>query len=916
MEVMKRLILFLILLSGFFCRAQNDQLSVSYDHTPFIEVIRDIESKTKYKFYYAEAWVDSLKVTASLMNVHPSVLLDKVLQKTLIHYYIISDKIILTRNVRIVNKIDTTLFEEYRNLDASKWNYNFQREQTEDGKVGLKENVVIEIGAVGGAKSEVVLLSGYVKERKTGESIPGAVVFVAGSGKATTTDQFGFYSLLLPPGPQTISASFIGMNDVLQQVMLHSEGKLNLMMEEKITMLKEITVVSDQDQNVLSVQMGINKIDVNTIKNVPKILGENDIFKVALALPGVKTVGEGSSGFNVRGGNADQNLVTINEATIYNSVHFLGLFSVFNADAIKSFELYKSAIPARFGGRLASIFDIQMKDGNQKKFAGQGGIGPITSHLTFEIPLKENKASLMFGGRSTYSNWILNQVPNDNIRKSNASFYDFFTRLSHNVNDKNSIYLSLYFSHDNYNLSSDSAFSYYNALGSFQWRHLFNANHTSVVTVSQSNYKYNLNYQSIPQSSFDLGFGIKETHFKWNLNYSKNKHQLEYGVDSKLYQLNPGYRNRASDQSLITEKKIDNEVGVESALYVSDDIDLSSVFSLSLGLRYSFFSALGPGKVYKYNPEEPKNEISVVDTLRYPANSVIKNYNGPEYRISARYRLNNNASIKGSINRTRQYIHMLTNTVSVSPTNTWKLSDADIAPQVGDQISVGFYQDLKNGLYEISTEVYYKRMKNVIDYKIGSSLLLNDNIEQDILQGKGKAYGIEFLLRKKTGKLTGWIGYTYSRTFLQLNGNFPEEKVNSGKYFPANYDKPNDVSLVTNYKITRRYSFSLNFAYSTGRPITYPTGVYKFGNSYRINYSDRNAFRIPDYIRLDLGFNIEGNHRVKKLAHSFWSISIYNLFGRKNPYSIYFKVEDDKIKAYKLSIFGAPIPTITYNFKF
>lgn len=914
---MKSTILFsLFIIAGFISHAQNDALSVSYDRAPFTDLIRDIESKTKYRFYYADVWVDTVVVTATFTNAPTSAIVEKVLQNTLIHYYIVDNKIILTQNVQILDTIDTTLFEQYQNQDPSTWKYSFQRELIPEEKGEQRENSVAVIGIAGKTKSDVVLLSGYIKERKTGESIPGAAVFVPGSGKSTTTDQYGFYSLLLPLGPQTITVSFISMNDISQKVVLHSEGKLNLMMDEKITVLKEVMVLSDQGENVSNLQMGMSRIDMNAIKNVPKILGENDIFKVALALPGVKSVGEGSSGLNVRGGNADQNLVTLNEATIYNAVHFLGFFSVFNADAIKSFELYKSAIPAKFGGRLASIFDIQMKDGNQKKFAGQGGIGPITSHLTFEVPLKKDKTSLMFGGRSTYSDWILNKIPNDYIENSNASFYDFFTRITHNLNDKNSIYLSLYYSKDKYNLSSDSTFSYHNAIGSLQWRHLFSNEHTAVLTISQSNYKYNVMYETIPEYSFDLGFDIKETHLKWNFSYSKNRHQLEYGVDEKLYQLNPGYINRPSAESLVTEKVVDPEKGLESVLYVSDDIEFTPTLSVSVGLRYSLFSALGPGTVYQYDPNSPKNEQSIIDTVTYSENKVVKNYNGPEYRLSARYKLAENTSLKGSYNRTRQYIHMLSNTVSVSPTNTWKLSDADIAPQIGDQVSMGFYQDLRNKSIEFSVELYYKWLRNVIDYKTGSSLLLNENIEHDILQGNGKAYGIELLLQKKTGKLSGWIGYTYSRTLLQFDGDSPEETINGGEYFPANYDKPHDLSIVTNYKITRRYSCSLNFVYSTGRPVTYPTGIYRFGNSYRINYSDRNAFRIPDYFRVDLGFNVEGNHKVKKLAHSFWTFSIYNVFGRKNPYSIYFKSEGDKIKGYQLSIFGAPIPTITYNFKF
>jgi hypothetical protein len=905
---------FLFIVAAYWSHAQQETITASYDSAHFTDLVRDIESKSPYRFFYADAWVDTLRITTSFTNASPTEIIEKVLQHTSIRHYILGNRIILTYNVPILDKMDTTLFKEFQNTDAANWSYSFQRELVSDEKGGQKENTVTVVGIAGKTSSRVVLLSGYIKERKTGESIAGAVV--SGSGKATTSDQYGFYSLLLPVGLQTITVNFVGMNDESQTIMLHSEGKLNLTMEEKITVLKEVTVSSDQGQNVANLQMGMSKIDMTMIKNVPKILGENDIFKVALALPGVKTVGEGSSGLNVRGGNADQNLVTLNEATIYNAVHFLGFFSVFNADAIKSFDLYKSAIPAKFGGRLSSIFDIQMKDGNQKKFAGQGGIGPITSHLTFEVPLKEDKTSLMFGGRSTYSNWVLEKVPDDQIANSNASFYDLFTRLTHNVNDKNSFYLSLYYSKDKYNLSSDSTFSYHNAIGSLQWRHIFSNDHTAVLTVSQSNYEYTIDYSTIPEYSFDLGFGIQESHFKWNFSYGKNKHQIEYGADGKLYKLNPGYINQSSTESLVTEKEVEPEKGLETALYVSDDIELSPDLSISIGLRYSFFAALGPATVYQYNPGSPKNEQTIIDTVVYADNSVVKKYHGPEYRISARYKLSDNNSIKGSFNRTRQYIHMLSNTVAVSPTNTWKLSDADIAPQIGDQVSLGFYQDLKNKTVEFSTEVYYKWLKNVIDYKTGSALLLNENIERDILQGNGKAYGIELLLQKKTGKFNGWVGYTYSRTYLQFNGNSPEETVNGGEYFPANYDKPHDLSIVTNYKITRRYSCSLNFVYSTGRPITYPTGIYRFGNGYRINYSDRNEFRIPDYIRLDLGFNIEGNHKVKKLAHSFWTFSIYNVFGRKNPYSIYFKSEGDQIKGYQLSIFGAPIPTITYNFKF
>lgn len=891
------------------------RLSTTFVNTPARELIRQIEDASSYRFFYVESWVDTLKVNGTFSHNTIPFILRNALSDTGLTFYFIENRIILIQNAPLLTVIDSTLFEEYKGLGSAKRKYSFQRDQLQELQKTATITTTKEIGRKGSAAATATL-SGYIKEAKTGEPIPGALVQVQQSDRLTTTNAFGFYTLSLPAGPHVLSVKFVGMKELLQPIRLHSAGQLNLLLEESVTELKEITIESDHDINISSVQMGMNKIDMRTMKTIPKILGENDPLKVALTLPGVKSVGEGAAGINVRGGNADQNLVVLNEATIYNTAHFLGFFSVFNADAIKSFELYKSGIPAQFGGRLSSIFELQMKDGNQKKFSGQGGIGPVTSHLTFEIPLIKEKTSLMVGGRSTYSDWILKQIRNTTVRNSRASFYDVFARVTHTINEKNSLYLSLYYSKDKYNLSFDSLFSYHNAVGSLQWRHIFSNDLHSLLSITQSQYAYSIEYETIPENSFKFGFDIKETNVKWEFNLTRNKHKIDYGLQGKLYDLNPGYLKKGFMESLVKEKEIDSEKGVETALFLADNIEVSPHLAVSIGLRYSSFTALGPRVVYHYSDETPKNNNSILDTLNYANNDAIKTFHGPEYRVSARFKLSDEASLKGSYNRTRQYVHMLSNTVSVSPTNTWKLSDNGVSPQLADQISFGLYKDLRKKTVEVSFETYYKWLNNIIDYKTGAALMLNENIEKDILQGEGKAYGFEILLRKKTGKFNGWLGYTYSRTFIRLDSKFYQDRVNAGTYFPANYDKPHDVSLVTNYKVTRRYSIAMNFSYSTGRPITYPVGLYKFGGTYRINYSDRNQYRIPDYYRLDLGFNMEGNHKVKKLAHSFWSVSIYNVLGRKNPYSVYFVVKDDSIKAYKLSIFGAPIPTITYNFRF
>lgn len=916
---MKFILFFYLLLLSLFTQAQTQYPSLQKPGSVLLsEVIKDVEVKTDYKFYFIEKWLDSVYVKRPESLEPVTEVLKEILKNTGIYFYQIENKIILTKNV----KINAVIEDEFFNRDSS---YSDTTKQTpflkeyipEIHEASTSRKSLIEIGTkqegIPKSNSSVV---GYIKERKSGEGISGATIFVAKLNKGSTSDPFGFYSISLPPGLHTLSVQYAGMKPIKQNILIHSDGKLDLFLEEDMISLKEVIIEAEKDLNTSGVLMGVNKFDIKSMKNVPKILGENDILKVALTIPGIKTIGEGSAGLNVRGGNADQNLILLNEATIYNTSHFLGFFSIFNADVIKTSEVYKSGIPAQYGGRVSSVFDIQLKDGNKKKFSGEGGIGPVTTRLALEIPLIKNKTSMMLGGRTTYSDWILKRIPANTLKRSRASFYDLIFRVSHEINEKNSLYLSLYHSKDKYKLTFDSLFSYHNAIGSLQWRHSFNKSLNSVVSLTHSEYEYEINYRRIPQDAFNLGFKINESNFKSDFNYRMDRHHFNFGFQSKYYSLNPGFREKASSESLANPKQIEEEQGIENAIYLSDNFEITDALLISAGIRYSTFTALGPRTIYRYREGAIRDPSTVIDTANVAGNQLINTFHGPEFRLSARYNLPLELSVKASYNRTRQYIHMLSNTVSVSPTNTWKLSDPNILPQIGDQLSIGYYKNFRSGTVETSIEAYYKSMQNIIDYKIGAQLFLNDNLERAVLQGEGKAYGVEFLIRKKSGKLNGWIGYTYSRTFLKLASEFPQERVNGGEFFPANYDKPHDLNVVSNYKISRRYSFSINFTYNTGRPITYPIGQYRLGGGYKIQYSDRNEYRIPDYIRLDVGVNIEGSHKIKKLAHSFWTISVYNVLGRKNPYSLYFVSENGVIKGYKLSVFGAPIPTITYNFKF
>lgn len=908
-------VLFLFGLASIAYSQTPKKFTIRAEGKPLVSLFQEIETKSEFRFYYLNRWIDSTRVTGDFVEKSLPEILSELLKNSKIQFFLDDKRVILTYNKSIISKVD--LLNVQPTGGTTNDRFQFQKEVEPEVEPKKKnENQIVEIGRKQANQKGNATLTGYVRDKKSNEVVIGATIYLPKLLIGTTTNSAGFYSISLPLGEYYVEVKYLGMVPETKQLVLHATGKLDFLLSEDVVSLKEVVVKADADVNVSSLQIGKTTLDIKSLKNVPKVLGENDILRVALMLPGVKSVGEGASGLNVRGGNADQNLMILNEATIYNSSHFLGFFSVFNADAIKSSELYKSGIPAQYGGRLSSIFDVQLKEGNQKQFSGYGGLGPVSARLNFEVPIVKEKTSLTFGGRTTYSDWLLKQIPKSMLSNSSASFYDISAKLTHNFNENNSLAASVYYSYDKFQIGNDSVISYSNALYSLQWRNRFGKNLHSQLNLTHSNYNYNINYKRIPQGAFNLGFGIKEYNLKWDFNYYANKQKWDFGFQSKLYEVEPGFINPEGVSSIVGARRVNQERGLENAFYIANNIDINSRLSLYLGLRFSHFATLGPGRFYSYQPGLPRDNTTIRDTVYYSNNQVVRNYFGPEYRVSLRYLLPAQSSIKLSYNRTRQYLHMLTNTVSVAPTTTWKISDPNILPQLGDQIAGGFYKNIFNNVIEASFEIYYKWMNNVLDYKIGSDLILNNQVEQDVLQGSGKAYGAEFLLRKRNGKLNGWLSYTYSRTFLKMDGISPAERINNGSYYPANYDKPHDVSLVANYKFTRRYSISFNFVYSTGRPITYPVGQYQFGGGYKLNYSDRNEFRIPDYVRLDVGINIEGNHKLKALAHGYWNFSIYNLLGRRNPYSVYFTSEQGDIKGYQLSIFGAPIPTITYNFKF
>ena len=914
----------LILLFFLQARAQEEKrITGNFEGYSFSRLTARLEAETGYHFYYDPADLDSLSIEMTLNKATIRQVLNELFQNTDFHYSIdTSKRIFITRRVTIVTTLPprfggaaTTAPQQNDNLVLADDQQQAERMRL---KQTLAENRIFDIGNKNARPGGKATIAGYIKDEKSGEPIVGASVFGDTMTSSIVTNSSGYYSLTLPKGRHIIHVSNIGMKDTRRQVVLYSDGELNVEMHDAITTLKAAIVSAEKTSNTKSVQMGVNRLSIRTIRQVPVVFGEADVLKVVLTLPGVTSVGEASNGINVRGGATDQNLILFDGATVYNPTHLFGFFSAFNPDVVKGIELYKSSIPEKFGGRLSSVLDVSMPDGNTKKWSGVAGIGPLTSKLSIEGPLQKDRTTLVAGFRTTYSDWLLNNLPASSAyNNSSANFFDGNLRINHKIDDKNSLTLMGYYSSDAFRLDNDTTYKYSNASANIKWKHIFNNRSNALFTAGLDHYQYSISDTHDSVNGFKLGFKIDQSFFRADFSFAPdNNNQISYGLSTTWFTLHPGTFSPSEKESLLVDSAVPREQGLETALYLGDQYALSNRLSVSAGIRYSIFNYLGPHAVYNYAPGLPREVGTIVDTTVYGSGKVIKTWAAPEIRISARYELSGTASIKASFNTLEQYIHMLSNTVAISPTDTWKLSDSHIKPQQGKQVSLGLYKNFASNTIETSVEVYYKWINNYLDYKSGASLLLNPHIETDVLETKGKAYGAEFLIRKTEGKLNGWVSYTWSRTFLRQNDPLAGELINNGNWYPASFDKPNIFNFIGNYRFSHRYSMSTNVVYSTGRPITLPLAVFVLGGSPGLYYSQRNQYRIPDYFRTDLSFIIDGNHKIKQKTHNFWTVGVYNLTGRKNPYSVYFIQEGGTIKGYQLSIFGTQIPFITYTIKF
>jgi hypothetical protein len=750
-------------------------------------------------------------------------------------------------------------------------------------------------------------ISGFIRDGKTGETLNGAVIYPKENPKTgITSNSYGYFSLSLPEGKYSLQAQFMGYKTKNIPVDLKENIQISIELEEESISLKEITITGEKSNNNVVRSELISKINVREIQNIPVILGEKDILKTIQLLPGVTPAGEGNAGFYVRGGGVDQNLILLDEAPVYNPSHLLGFFSTFNSDAIKDITLYKGGFPAEYGGRLSSVVDIKMNEGNNKKFHLSGGIGIIASRLALEGPILKNKGSFMIAARRTYADMFLKLLPGKGIdstaKKSTLYFYDLNIKVNYQLTAKDRIYFSCYLGRDNFNLGGAVGLNWGNVTATTRWNHIINDRIFSNTSVIFNKYSYNFNV-AVGSKTMKVTSQIQDWNFKEDLHfYLNSSNTVKFGFNSVYHTFVP---SKVDSTSFFHVRSVDNRYALENALYISNDQVITPHLKMTYGLRYSIFSSVGPGTVYTYN-----QVADVVDSATYPKGKFFSTYGGFEPRLLINYIINDSASFKASYARTRQYIHLLSNTTSTTPFDLWVPSNVNILPEIADQYTLGYFRNFKDNMYETSVEIYYKNFRNQIDYRNGANLILNNKVESQLVFGKGWGYGAEFLIRKKYGKLTGWISYTLSKTKRQ----FPD--INDGRTFLAKQDRPNNLAIVGMYELNPKITFSATWIYISGNVVTFPSGRYMVDGNIVPYYTERNGYRMPDYHRLDVG--ITWIRKKSEKFESSWNFSVYNVYGRANAYAINFQQDPNnptKMQAVQVSLFRY-VPAITYNFKF
>lgn len=764
--------------------------------------------------------------------------------------------------------------------------------------------MLLFINAIAFAQTNITI-SGYVKSSDNGEGLIGSTIYIEELKTGTITNTYGFYSLTIPKGKYTIGYSYMGFETVRIPMDFDADIVKNIELKPSSLLMEEVVVHGEiEDKNIRKADMGVIKLSPMETKAIPVIFGEQDILKTIILLPGVNAGTEGTTGFYVRGGGVDQNLIILDEAPVYSAAHLMGFFSVFNSDAIKDVELYKGNAPANYGGRLSSILDIKMNDGNSKKFSTSGGLGLLSSRLTVEGPIVKDKASFIVSGRRSYADMFLIFSKNKTFRKTKLYFYDLNAKANYTIDEKNKVFLSGYFGRDVFKVEDQFGLNWGNKTATLRWNHIFNNKLFLNSSLIYSNYNYGFGF-NLSNNMLNINSGIRDINVKEDFQYFINaNNKLKFGINAIHHTYHPGEID-AEDDGFFNSVFMGKKQAYEGAAYISHELSISEKINLTYGFRFSGFMAVGADTVYAYNADD-----EVINTEIYSRGETIKQYGVVEPRATINYILNNKSSIKVSYSRNAQYVHLLSNSSASMPTDVWIPSSKNVKPQIADQLAAGYFRNFNDNMFEASVEVYYKNLKNQIDYQNGAEIMLNKNVESQLVFGKGRAYGVELYVKKRKGKLTGWIGYTLARTEKSIDA------IDNGNWYPAKQDRTHDISIVAMYQWNKKWNFSANWVFNTGNAVTFPSGKYQVGEFTVPVYTSRNGYRMPNYHRLDIGATY--TPKKKNRWESSWNFSIYNVYGRKNAFSITFqenKNNPGQTEAIRLALFQV-IPSITYNFKF
>ena len=883
----------------------NIPVSGSFQNITLFEFVQILENRYNVRFYYVPDKLPVYTQSLELEHVPLFEALESFLKGSLL-------KVVKYKDIGIVLITENNFRADYIEGIITKWDQGIYTKPVKSEPQYLD---LLFGDSTGIPDGKTFVLTGTLRDKYTNEPIVGAIIQDQASGFGLTSDEQGSFSYSLPVGKNSLLIQYLGYQTVQLQVEIYKDGSIDLDLQVWTMNLEEIVVEGAAAlREVDDTRIGVEAMSIKEIKELPSFLGEADILKSLELLPGVNSVGEASTGFNVRGGNLDQNLVLVDEAILFNTSHALGLFSILNPDVVRNFSLFKGSIPAQYGGRLSSVLNIELKEGNSPRWQGSGGLGLASSRIMVEGPLS-HRTGLLIGLRSSYSNWLIKTLEAPDVRNSRVYFGDGLFKLIHQLNDRNQLALSGYASYDYFRFAKDFGYTWASTILSLRWRYLVSNRVTLLSHLVKGGYQ-SRQFEPEGSDAFNYYSGIDYWKAKSNLSFQGANHFLQAGLEILRYEMRPEELEPVHTRSGLTPVLQEKDQAWDASFYLNDDIDLTDDFSISVGARISFYRNIGPRQVYIYTDGLPRISGNIQDSLQFRRSESIATYQGFEPRLSFHYRLNELSALKLSYNRQTQNLHLISNSTTATPTALWQLSNFHFEPASSDNFSIGYFREYGD-VWESAVELYYKKARRLLEFKDLADLLLNEQLETEVVSGTGKAYGMEFSVSKKYGLWTGNLAYTYSRSLIKFNNELAGEQINNGKWFPSSYDQPHQFNIQIKHSMNPVHSFQIHFTYKQGRPVTAPVGAYLLGDVLVTNYSERNRYRIPDYHRLDLSYTLDRTQsRMKGLKSSF-TLAFYNVYGRKNPYTIFFQRDERGIhQAYKLSVLGSVFPSLTWNFIF